>query len=71
MSASRFLLRTGLLSKFTRRAFATEVAISPVPKLEHYSPVEMERNDIAEALVEKAKKPWTELSKEDKLASKF
>ena len=71
MSASRFLVRTGLLSKFARRAFATEVAISPAPRLEHYSPVEMERTDIAEALATKAKKPWTELSKEDKIASKF
>ena len=68
MSASRFLVRTGLLSKFARRAFATEVAISPAPRLEYYSPVEMERTDIAEALAAKAKKPWTELSKEDKIA---
>ena len=71
MSASRFLLRTGLLTKFARRAFATEVAVSPTPRLEHYSPVEMERAAIAEALAEKAKKPWTELSKDDKIASKF
>jgi hypothetical protein len=31
----------------------------------------MERIDIAGALAEKAKKPWTELSKEDKVASEF
>ena len=71
MSASRFLLRTSMLSRFARRAFATEVAISPAPRLEHYSPVEMGRSDIAAALAEKSKKPWTELSKDDKIASKF
>ncbi|XP_028392536.1 cytochrome c oxidase subunit 4 isoform 2, mitochondrial-like [Dendronephthya gigantea] len=68
MSASRFLFRNGLLSRIARRTFATEVAISGAPKFEPYSPVEVERNDIAESLLEKAKKPWTELSKDDKIA---
>ena len=71
MSASRFLFRTGLLSRLVRRTFATEVAISGAPRLEHYSPVEMARSDIAETLVEKSKKPWTDLSKDDKIASKL
>lgn len=71
MSASRFLYRTGVLSRFVRRTFATEVAISPAPRLEHYSPIELERSNIADNLVEKAKKPWTELNKEDKIASEF
>lgn len=71
MASLRLLLRTSLLSKFCQRTFATEVAVSPAPKFMHYTPIELDRPNTAAELAEKAKKPWTDLSKEDKIASKF
>ena len=71
MSCSRLLLRTRLLSRFFQRTFATEVAVSPPPRLEYYVPIELERAQTAAEIAEKGKKPWTELSKDDKIASTY
>ena len=67
----RLFSRAALLAKFARRSFASEVAISTPPRLEHYNPIEMDRYEVDGSLAGKEKKPWTELSKEDKIASKF
>ncbi|XP_046842594.1 cytochrome c oxidase subunit 4 isoform 2, mitochondrial-like [Xenia sp. Carnegie-2017] len=64
----RLFSRAALLAKFARRSFASEVAISTPPRLEHYSPIEMDRYEVDGSLAGKEKKPWTELSKEDKIA---
>lgn len=48
-----------------------EVAISTPPRLEHYNPIEMDRYEVDGFLAGKEKKPWTELSIKDKIASKL
>ena len=70
MANSRLLLRTNFFPRLFQRTFAAEVTASPIPKFAAYSPIELERADSPSELAEKVKKPWTELSKEDKIASK-